>query len=117
VAALAAARAERVLVVATDLPLLTPELLLGLTAWPEHDAVVPRSEEGSHPLCALYRRDVTLAKARERLAQGRFALRGLLDQLDTGYIEGPDLAALDPERRALANLNTPEDLERWRGRA
>src|SRR5262245_12769728 len=57
VSALATARAERVLVVATDLPFVTPELLLALIAWPEADAVVPRTADGVHPLCALYRRE------------------------------------------------------------
>jgi len=38
VAALEAARAPRVLVVATDLPLLTADLVLALVAWPESPA-------------------------------------------------------------------------------
>jgi len=112
VAALAAAREERVLVVATDLPLLTPDLLLALTAWPEHDVVMPRDSEGVHPLCAIYRREPVLAAARERLAAGELGLRALVDGLDCGLIEGPDLAAVDPQGQALRNVNTPGDLAR-----
>ena len=37
------------------------------------------------------------------------ALRGLLDALETRYLEGTDLAALDPEGTALLNVNTPEE--------
>ena len=108
--ALAAASCERVLVVATDLPLLTADLLLALVAWPEADAVVPRTASGLHPLCALYRREPVLAVARARLADGRLALRGLLDAIDTATLEEADLARVDPDGTALLNVNTPEDL-------
>ncbi len=112
--ALAAASCERVLVVATDLPLLTADVLLALVAWPEADAVVPRTASGLHPLCALYRREPVLAVARARLADGRLPLRGLLDAIDTATLEEVDLARVDPDGTALMNVNTPEDLARAR---
>lgn len=115
-AALEAARAPRVLVLATDLPLITPDLLLALVAWPEADAVVPRSAEGPHPLCALYRRDAVLPAARERLAAGRLKLQGVLDAVDTAWLEPADLARVDPAGLALTNLNTPADLARAESR-
>jgi molybdopterin-guanine dinucleotide biosynthesis protein A len=107
-----AAAGERVLVVATDLPLVTPALLLALVAWPEGDAVVPRTGDGCHPLCALYRCDTALPVARSRLAAGELKLSGLLDALDTRYLDGRDLERVDPEGIALTNVNTPEDLAR-----
>jgi molybdopterin-guanine dinucleotide biosynthesis protein A len=110
VGGLAAATAERVLVVATDLPLVTPELLLALVAWPEADAVVPRPREGSQPLCALYRREVVLPVARARLAAGALELQALLAAVTTSFLEPADLAPLDPHGAALLNVNTPEDL-------
>lgn len=110
--ALDAAAGERVLVVATDLPLVTRALLLALVAWPEADAVVPRTDDGCHPLCALYRRDTALPVARSRLAAGELKLSGLLDALDTRYLDGRDLEQVDPEGIALINVNTPEDLAR-----
>jgi len=116
VSALAAARAERVLVVSTDLPLLTADLVLGLVCHPGADAVVPRSAEGSHPLCAVYAREAALPAARKRLAEGRLALRELLDELDTAWLEGAALRALDPEGGSLLNVNTEADLEAARGR-
>ena len=112
VAALEATRAERVLVVATDLPFVTPDLLLALVAWPEADAVVPRTADGIHPLCALYRRESALAAARRHLAEERLALSALLGALATRYLEGDDLRAVDPDGTALLNVNTPEDLAR-----
>jgi molybdopterin-guanine dinucleotide biosynthesis protein A len=119
VGALAAATSERVLVLATDLPLVSDALLLALVALPEADAVVPRTGPGRHALCGLFRRERTLALARERLAAGELALHGLLAALDTRWLEGAELARLDPDGVALANLNTPEDLariERWLAR-
>lgn len=110
--ALEAARAERVLVVATDLLLVTPDLLLALVAWPEADAVVPRPPHGAQPLCALYRRERVLSAARSRLRDGTLPLRGLLERLDVSYLEPADLEHLDPSGQALANVNTPEDLMR-----
>ncbi len=111
VGALEASRAEQVLVLATDLPLVTPELLLALVASPEADAVVPCPAEGPQPLCALYRREPVLRVARARLDAGKLALRGMLDDLSTTRLEGDELLVLDPTGRVLLNVNTPEDLE------
>lgn len=117
VAALEAARAERVLVVATDLPLLGPELLLALVAWPEADVVLPRRAGRIEPLCAIWHRERALTAARERLAAETLALHELVARLDARFLEDADLAAIDPEGTALANANTPEEwslLERAR---
>jgi molybdopterin-guanine dinucleotide biosynthesis protein A len=112
VGALAAAEAPRVLVVATDFPLLDEELVLALVAWPEADAVVPRTPDGAHPLCALYAREAVLPVARAHLAAGRLALHDLLDSVATAWLAGPDLALVDREGTALLNANHPEDLAR-----
>jgi molybdopterin-guanine dinucleotide biosynthesis protein A len=112
VGALAAARSERVLAVATDLPLIQADLLLALVAWPEADAVVPHPSEGPQPLCALYRRETTLDAARRRLAVGQLAMRGLLEDLSVTYLDAEALAAVDPRGDAFTNVNTPGELER-----
>ena len=64
VTALESATRERVLVLATDLPLVSPDLLLALVAWPEPDVVVPRRDGRRHPLCAIYRRERVLTPRR-----------------------------------------------------
>ena len=114
VGALAAARAPRVLVVATDLPLVRRICCLALVALPEADVVLPRSAAGLEPLCALYPREAVLPVARARLARGALALRGLLAELTVSVLAGPDLAAVDPDGSALLNANTPADLARAR---
>jgi len=112
VAALGAAWAERVLIVATDLPLVTPALLLGIVAWPRAEVVVPRPGGVPQPLCALYEREVARRAAFARFQAGRLAAQGVLSELQASYLEDTDLAEVDPDGAALANLNTPEDLAR-----
>jgi molybdopterin-guanine dinucleotide biosynthesis protein A len=119
VAALGAARGDSVLVVATDLPGLTPDLLLALVAQPAGDAVMPRQAGRPQPLCALYRRATVLRRAERCLVEGRLAMQAVLDAtpgcepLGVQWLEGGDLAALDPEGRVLANVNTPDQLARF----
>lgn len=109
VAALEAIEAERLLVVATDLPFVTPAVLLGLLAAPDADAVVPAPAEGLQPLCALYRVAPTLERARAQLATEQLALHALLDGLDVFTLDAATLAELDPTGSAFSNLNTPEE--------
>lgn len=110
-AALGAATTERVIALATDLPLVTPDLLLALSAWPEHAAVVPRNSDGTHALCGIYRVADVLPVARQHLADGVLSLRGLLDVVDTAFIEGDVLDALSDGGQALTNVNQPADWE------
>lgn len=112
VGALEAARAERVLIVATDLPLLGPELLLALVAWPEADVVVPCRDGRLEPLCAIWSRAEVLPAARASLAAGRLALHELIAELRVQRLEGNDLRAIDPHGWMLSNANTPEQWQR-----
>ena len=112
VGALEATLAERVLVVATDLPLLSPELLLALVAWPDAEVVAPRVAGRIEPLCAIYSRPAALAPARARLASDRLALHELVGELALSALGDDDLRAIDPDGMALANANTPEEWAR-----
>ena len=109
VGALEACEAERVFVVATDVPFVSPALLLALLAWPDADAVVPRSAEGLQPLVGLYRRASVLPVAQRHLGEERLALRHLLDAVETRTLAGADLERFAPAGFALRNLNTPAD--------
>jgi molybdopterin-guanine dinucleotide biosynthesis protein A len=85
--ALAAATAERVLVVTAGAEGVSPELLLALVAWPEAEAVVPRACGTQAPACALYRREGALRAVREQLASGRSDVGAWLEALDTAYVD------------------------------
>lgn len=94
--ALAAAAAERVLVVAADGADVSPDLLLALVAWPEADAVAPRPTGSGLPPCVLYRREPALRAARAQLAAGRDDPRDLFEALDTAYVGADALPGVDP---------------------
>lgn len=100
VAALAAAECERVIVVSDNRGAVPLALLLALSVWPEHDAVAPRRGTAV-PTCAIYRRLAVLEAARAASARGD-SLERLLALLDTAWIEGEDLDAVDPVEGAGA---------------
>ena len=110
VGALEAATSPRVLVIATDLPFLSEDLLLALTAWPESDIVVPTEDDGDHPLCAIYRREICLPVARANLESGRLSLRELLAEVDSDRVSLEDLGLTDFTSASLTNINTPDEL-------
>jgi len=109
--ALATAEKDAVLVVPCDMPFLTRSFLVGLSGLASgYDAVVPRTESFPVPVCALYAR-ACLPAAEARLQRGQLQAVAFLEDLSVRWVEGPQLARLDPGGRALFNLNTPEDVE------
>ena len=108
-AALAAARDEYVAVIACDMPFVSAALLAFMLdrvgGW---DAVVPRTERGYHPLCAVYARACGAAAARH-LAEGRLRMLDLLDELRVRAVSVAELGAFGDPDRLLANVNTPAE--------
>jgi molybdopterin-guanine dinucleotide biosynthesis protein A len=105
-AGLRAATAERVLVVADDVPPDETLLLLALLAWPEADAVLPRTSDGRrHALCAVYRREAALRAADRAIAAEADTEAADLDtwiaELGTDELCGADLAAVILDESAL----------------
>ncbi|MGH9093687.1 MAG: molybdenum cofactor guanylyltransferase, partial [Acidimicrobiales bacterium] len=99
------------LVVATDLPRLTPGLLRWLAAHPSGASVIPTAHGRDQPLCARYRSE-DLAQAADLVARGQRSLRALLQAIDP-YRAGPEEwigPAGDP--LALDDADTPADLAR-----
>ena len=112
--ALATAERDIVLVVACDLPFLTREFLRQLSGLlSEHDAVVPRPQGVPVPVCAFYSKRC-LPAVLGRLDRGELKTADFLDELAVRWVEGRELARLDPRGTALFNLNTPQDVERAR---
>lgn len=108
-AALAAARQSRLLVLAVDLPGVTPTLLRDwLERTPSNQGFVPLGAVGTEPLCALYPR-AALPFFNHALAAGRFALRDVVAELLAAGLLHP-LPLTPAEHEALANWNTPADL-------
>ena len=93
-AALRDSRAELCVVLPTDMPRVTPALLLSLAAAAEGvDAAVPQTG----PLPGAYRR-TALPVLQERIAAGELALYGALAELETRVVEC--------DEALLVNVNT-----------
>ena len=108
-AALTAARGDALLLVACDMPYLSSAFaayLLSLAGGA--DIVVPRSERGYHPLCAVYTR-ACLEPAAARLAERRLKMRDLVDSMRTRVVPIEEIRQFGDPERLLTNVNTPAD--------
>jgi len=110
-AALAAAGDEDVLLLACDMPNVTQPMLRHLISRRFGvDAVVPRTERGYHPLCAVYAQSCR-APVRRRLETGSLRMQDLLSELRICAVDDVELAAFGGGDRLLANVNTRADLD------
>jgi molybdopterin-guanine dinucleotide biosynthesis protein A len=110
-AALAAARDDVLILLACDMPFVTSGFLDYLvTNAAGSDAVVPRTDRGYHPLCAVYTRACreTVAK---RIDERRLAMTDFIEAVRTRVIEPEDVERFGPGRRLLANVNTPDEFD------
>jgi molybdenum cofactor guanylyltransferase len=98
-----------VLLVACDMPYLsTPLLAYLLSLATEADVVIPQSERGYHPLCAVYTR-ACLNPAAVRLSDRRLKMRELVDSMRTRVVPVDEIRRFGDPDRLLANVNTPAD--------
>ncbi len=108
-AALTAARHDTLFLIACDMPYVSTafvEYLLSLAG--SSDVVVPQSERGYHPLCAVYTR-ACLEPAAARLADRRLKMLELVGSLRTRVVPVEDIRRFGDPDRLLANVNTPAD--------
>ncbi|MGE6763043.1 molybdenum cofactor guanylyltransferase [Corallococcus interemptor] len=112
-AALGAARTPWVFAVACDMPFVTePAARVVLDARGEDvDAVCIEREGRWEPLFAAYRTGL-VKQWGEALVEDP-SLRRLLMRFRTRVLPVDALRAVDPELRALVNVNTPDDLVRY----
>jgi molybdenum cofactor guanylyltransferase len=109
-AALAAARDDRLVVLACDMPFVTAPFLGYLLALTEDaEAVVPHTERGYHPLCAAYTRSCHPHIVR-RLAEGRLKMIDLFQDVKVHAVEWAEVMRFGEGERLLANVNTPDEL-------
>jgi molybdenum cofactor guanylyltransferase len=99
------------LILACDLPYLTPEWvgwLLARAADSGAQVVMPRSSKGLEPLAALYRRECAGPILRA-LESGTRKVTDALSQVQIEYVTEAEWSALDPDNTVLNNMNTLED--------
>lgn len=108
-AALTAAHADAVFVVACDMPFVTAPFALHLLSLAgAADIVVPRTERGYHPLCAVYSRGC-LATVARRLAERRLKMLELLGEMRTREVTADEIDRFGDSNHLLANVNTPAE--------
>lgn len=109
-AGLQAAHHDWSLVVACDMPFLSP-VLIGymLSQRTGHDIVVPRLEVGYEPLHALYQQRC-LPALWEALRAGQRRVIAFYQHLRVRDLTPAEVAVHDPQGRSFYNINTPEEL-------
>jgi molybdopterin-guanine dinucleotide biosynthesis protein A len=114
--ALSASRTDWSLILACDLPYISREWLdwlLARTMVSSGQIVMPRTERGSEPLAAVYRREC----AEPIIAAFHRGVRKVTDateHLRTEFVTERQWHHIDPDGRVLRNMNTPEDYEEAR---
>jgi molybdopterin-guanine dinucleotide biosynthesis protein A len=111
-AALRASQSELNVILAVDLPWVTPELLRFLITRARSCpalVTVPRSTEGWQPLCAVYRRHFADA-AEKALQAGHYKIDVLFNEPQTQLIPAHALHSAGFSSKLFRNLNTPQDL-------
>jgi molybdopterin-guanine dinucleotide biosynthesis protein A len=109
-AALTHAAHDAVCVVACDMPFITAPFIVRLFGeLQNHDVVVPRTDRGYHPLCAIYTR-ACLEPIARRLADRKLKVRDLFADLRTRVV-----TLVNDDHRLVANVNTPQELATLHG--
>jgi molybdenum cofactor guanylyltransferase len=104
--ALNEAQGDRLFVAACDMPFLDAAFvghLLDLAD--DADIVVPRTERGYHPLCAVYTRACVPAVDR-RLADRQLKMTDLFADVRTRVVTSEEIDRFGDRNRLLANVNT-----------
>jgi molybdopterin-guanine dinucleotide biosynthesis protein A len=110
--ALKAARGDRVLVLACDMPFISRRILEHILSLSNQaDVVIPCHGGEYEPLHAVYARRC-LSAVEAVLASGDQRIVLLFDQVEVLPVLDQALAELDPQGLSFFNVNTPQDLER-----
>ena len=101
-----------VLLLACDLPFLTPDFLRHLVnRRGPHQAVVPHTATGLQPLCALYEPSC-LTAVEAAIQADQLGMRDLLSNLNLDLVKEKDWRPYDEHGLLFANLNAPAEYER-----
>jgi molybdopterin-guanine dinucleotide biosynthesis protein A len=111
-AGLHASRHDLMVAVATDMPLVRPELLRAIAAACDgYAAVMPVLRGVAQPLCAAYRRSA-LPVIAAQLEEGDGRIRYIMPKLHGRTLAESEVTAYDPTLESFTNVNRPDDLAR-----
>ncbi len=98
-------------VAACDMPYLRKELVETLVSQvdPRRDVVIPVTEAGYQPLCAVYSKRC-IHPIEHQLRQGKAKIADFFSQVRVKEVPEDRLRKADPELVSFVNINTPQDL-------
>ncbi len=114
-AALSVSETEWNIILAVDLPRVTPELLrwmLGEARKSGTQVTVASAAGGLHPLCAVYRRDFR-ERAEAGLREGRNKVAANFDPASTRTLTEDEVRAAGFAPELFMNVNTPEEFQQF----
>jgi molybdopterin-guanine dinucleotide biosynthesis protein A len=98
-------------VAACDMPFLNPGLIGRLIQLaPDHDIVIPKTEDGLQPLHAVYSQRC-LPFMEELLRQENLKIIDFFQKVKKREVPPEEILPFDPRLSSFRNVNTPEDLE------
>ncbi len=106
-----AARHDRAVAVACDMPFLSLPLLRHMVSLSvDYDVVLPRLGDLVEPLHAVYGKGC-LGPMERQLSRGRRRIVSFFDEVRVRYVEQAEVDRYDPRHLSFLNVNTPDD---WR---
>ena len=112
------ATTSHLLLLACDMPNLTPPLLQYVVSQPRasHGVIIPEDEKGLQPLCAVYSRSV-LPLAEDAIKQGQFSMQKFVGRINARVVNKEKWAIHARTRNPFTNFNTPEEYRAGRKKA
>jgi len=110
--ALSASAQPLVAVVACDMPFVSAALLAAqrdLLIAGQHSAVIPRTEGGTEPFHAVYRRLACLPAIQAAITAEKWRVDAWYGSVRLRWLEPEEVLVHDPLGRAFWNVNTPEE--------
>jgi molybdopterin-guanine dinucleotide biosynthesis protein A len=106
-------KTEHAFIAACDTPFLKMDLVKTIVQYVDHgiDVVVPKTELGIEPLCAVYSRRC-LQAVQNALERNNLKIRNFFNKLKVKEIPESVLRKTDPDLISFFNINTPDDLEK-----
>jgi molybdopterin-guanine dinucleotide biosynthesis protein A len=100
-------------IAACDTPFLHQSLVKRIlqTIQPEDDVIIPRTQAGYEPLCAVYSKRC-LPLIHHKLSQNRLKIETFFNKVRVKTISEKVIKEVDPDLLSFFNINTPEDLQK-----
>ncbi len=110
--ALKAAQHDLVAIVACDMPFVNSELLAAQRDWLADravDAAIPRTEGGTEPFHAVYRRSTCLPAIQSAIEAQKWRVDAWFFRVNIRWVLPDEVVQFDPQQLAYWNVNTPEE--------